>query len=57
MAINANIFINNNFFKYGRFELPFSYTVDTVYFHLLGKYILFRNKIQSYNYFNGECGE
>ncbi|EAS06214.2 transmembrane protein, putative (macronuclear) [Tetrahymena thermophila SB210] len=56
-AVNSNIFLSNNQFIYGKFQLPITQFIDTVYFYLSAKYIQFQSYVQSFNHFKGQCDE
>ncbi|KAL4501593.1 hypothetical protein ABPG72_018644 [Tetrahymena utriculariae] len=56
-AVNSNIFLTNNQFIYGKFQLPITQFIDTVYFYLSAKYIQFQTYVQSFNHFKGQCNE
>ncbi|KAL4449825.1 hypothetical protein ABPG74_008198 [Tetrahymena malaccensis] len=56
-AVNSNIFLTNNQFIYGKFQLPITQFIDTVYFYLSAKYIQFQAYVQSFNHFKGQCNE
>lgn len=53
---NSRTFLSDNRFLRGSYIVPFSFTVESVYFYVVSRNVFFeRNVIESYSYFRNEC--